>query len=72
MVPAISLVRMKQEIAYHSHVRDPFLKFPDPIGNRRIGDDDQERIDLVFLRSEETDQRCDLNTVLQLLRLSEA
>jgi hypothetical protein len=54
------------EEAYNSHVRDPFLEFSNPIGNGRVGDDNQERVYLVFLRSEITDQRRDLNTVIQL------
>jgi hypothetical protein len=54
------------EEAYNSHVRDPFLKFPNPVGNGRIGDDNQERVDFVLLRSEVTDQGCDLDSALQL------
>ena len=51
MVPAISFDRCKSPEAYNSHVRDPLLKLPDPVGNGRIGDNDQERVYLVFLRS---------------------
>jgi hypothetical protein len=49
MVPVISLGHCVSEKAYDSHVGDPFLKFPDPISNRRIGDDDQEGVYFVFL-----------------------
>jgi hypothetical protein len=49
MVPVISLGHCVSEKAYDSHVGDPFLKFPDPIGDGRIGDDNEEWVDLVFL-----------------------
>lgn len=64
---SINLMLDTEALAYDTHMRDPFLKFPYPVGNRRVGYHHQERVNLVLVRTQEAEQGSDLNPDIQLI-----